>query len=149
MSTQYIIDDVLLCKTSTLVISVMGKDGGQKKRNADSHLGSRCWYEDQCPHHRWFHTPWSGTHIHIKDAVHLFQLQTQLFIPYPLCLCTASEKMFSFIVFHSLLNTGHSLCLCICAVPNRDSTVGVDVFHCLNICIQLRVAVQVSSTAPL
>lgn len=41
------------------------------------------------------------------------------------------------------------VCLCICAVPDRDSTVSVDIFYCLYVCIQLRVAVQVSSTAPL
>lgn len=37
----------------------------------------------------------------------------------------------------------------IVCVPDRDSTVSVDVLHRLNICIQLRVAVQISSTAPL
>lgn len=39
---------------------------------------------------------------------------------------------------------------CVCTVvPDRDSTVGIDVLHCLDVCIQLWVAVQVSSTAPL
>lgn len=42
-----------------------------------------------------------------------------------------------------------SVCECVCVVPHRDSTVSVDVFHCLNICIQLRVAVQISSTTSL
>lgn len=37
----------------------------------------------------------------------------------------------------------------IVCVPDRDSTVSVDVLHCLNICIQLWVAVQISSTTPL
>ena len=44
-----------------------------------------------------------------------------------------------------------SVCVCMRALflPHGDSTVGVDVFHGLDVGIELRVAVQVSSTAPL
>ena len=34
-------------------------------------------------------------------------------------------------------------------LPDRDSAVSVDILHCLDVCIQLRVAVQISGTAPL
>ena len=47
------------------------------------------------------------------------------------------------------------VCVCVCMnayalfLPHGDSTVGVDIFHGLDVSIELRVAVQVSSTAPL
>lgn len=38
---------------------------------------------------------------------------------------------------------------CVHDVPDRDSTVSVDVFHRFNVCVQLRVTVQISCTASL
>lgn len=130
MSTQYIIDDVLLCKMSTLVTSYVQR-WGTEKRGMLTHI--------------------EETDVDMKINIHIIDGsilpdQAHTYTSKIQFIYSNSKPNCLFLILCACVQW---LRLCICAVPNRDSTVSVDVFHCLNICIQLRVAVQVSSAAPL